>query len=124
VPPINELLQNAFASHGLADELYLVSSISPALLWVLCSLTILFTICMLWLTIRFILYFRKIRSKQKAVDPLLLTLLIYSLFFCFWMPEILEFWILQMVLLWILLIGTLPVKCRRVKMPCRDAVAT
>ena len=43
-----------------------------------------------------------------VINPLLLTIFVYSLFFCFWMPEILEFWILQMVIVWLLLIGMVP----------------
>ncbi|HLA52849.1 MAG TPA: hypothetical protein VK618_06080, partial [Flavitalea sp.] len=40
-------------------------------------------------------------------QPLLACLFVYSLFFCFWMPEILEFWIIQMILVWLILAGSL-----------------
>jgi hypothetical protein len=49
------------------------------------------------------------KLHKQVLRPFLLCLLVYSLFFVFWMPEILEFWILQMVLIWLLLIGMLPV---------------
>jgi hypothetical protein len=39
---------------------------------------------------------------------MLACIITYSIFFCFWMPEILEFWILQMILVWLLLFGMLP----------------
>lgn len=53
---------------------------------------------------------------------MLLTVLLYSIFFCFWMPEILEFWILQMVLVWMLLIGMAPMMRFPFSFPLRNGL--
>jgi hypothetical protein len=60
------------------------------------------------LLIRFIRNFRSINTNYHfIIVPLIATFALYSVFFTFWMPEILEFWILQTVILWLLLLGTL-----------------
>lgn len=57
---------------------------------------------------RFVIHVRNMKLHYHVINPLLITLGVYAVFFCFWMPEILEFWILQMVIVWLLLIGMLP----------------
>ncbi|HUQ67239.1 MAG TPA: hypothetical protein VM101_13845 [Flavitalea sp.] len=107
-PALEHLLNNSFRSHGLRDEIFLSSALTSVVTWVLTFITALFILCMIIMVFRFIKYYRKMDLHFFVINPLLLTILVYSIFFCFWMPEILEFWILQMVLVWLLLAGMLP----------------
>ncbi len=109
LPAMQSLLQQSFQSHGLKDEIFLSSDISPYWAWILTILAIFLLILMILLIIRVVSFIKKMQSHHHVISPLLVTLFIYSIFFCFWMPEILEFWILQMVIVWLLLIGMLPV---------------
>ena len=110
LPFVNEYINNSLSSHSLNDELYLSRNISPAVAAILTFLTIVLAVLMLSLIIRFIRNYKSISAKHKTViNPLLICGGVYSLFFFFWMPEILEFWILQTVIVWILLIGALPI---------------
>ena len=107
-PALESVLKNSFRSHGLRDEIFLSSGISSAVTWLLTIITLLFAGLMIMLVIRFIRHYRDMKLHYHVINPLLVTLAVYTLFFCFWMPEILEFWILQMVLVWLLLAGMLP----------------
>jgi hypothetical protein len=109
LPAVEYYFQHSFQSHGLKDEIFLSQHIDDLLAWVLTVVTVVVAVYLLVLIIRFIKKYRSIK-KHYPVDPLLITLLVYSVFFCFWMPEILEFWILQMVIVWILLLGSLRTK--------------
>ncbi|MBO9573047.1 MAG: hypothetical protein J7497_12715, partial [Chitinophagaceae bacterium] len=102
-------LHNSFQSHGLKDEIFLSSKISSSTAWILSGLTVLFATLLLTLIIKFIFKCRSMKLHYPVISPLLITLIVYSAFFCFWMPEILEFWILQMVIVWLLLIGMMPI---------------
>jgi hypothetical protein len=108
VPAVNAFLESSFRAHSLRDEIFLSEQISPAMAWLLLGLAVLFAILMIALIVRFVARIRSMKMHFHVLNPLLLCLLVYSLFFVFWMPEILEFWILQMVLVWMLLIGMLP----------------
>jgi hypothetical protein len=105
-PVLQAALERTYRSHQLKDEMFLVRNIPEVMTWTLSLLTISFIFLMLRLTLLFVQRFRKTRTHFPVVKPLLLCIAVYSLFFCFWMPEILEFWILQMVLVWLLLVGT------------------
>ncbi len=109
VPAIQHALQQSLNGHGLADEMFIAANISAPMAWVLCILTVIVVTAMVVLVLRFFRNYTVIdKSFGNVVRPVLLTIVVYSVFFCFWMPEILEFWILQMVLVWLLLIGTIP----------------
>lgn len=108
VPVVNEFLESSFSYHSLRDEIFLAGQLPAAMAWLLCVLAAVLGILLVWLSIRFIRKFRSMQLHFHVLNPLLLCLLVYSLFFTFWMPEILEFWILQMVIVWILVIGMLP----------------
>ena len=110
LPAVEQYLQNSFQSHGLKDEIFLSNNIDPLMAWTLTVVAVGLAIYLLVLIIKFIVRYKSIKVHYPVIDPLLITLLVYSAFFCFWMPEILEFWILQMVLVWILLIGTMRIK--------------
>lgn len=120
LPGVEEYLQQAFSDHGLKDELFLSSKIKEWAAVLLTFLAGLLATGILTVSVRFMKKYKLVLIGQGAVvKPLLLTIGVYSAFFCFWMPEILEFWILQMVLIWILLIGTLPLVRLPFKIPLR-----
>jgi hypothetical protein len=102
------VLKNSFSSHRLTDEIFLASGLHPFVTWLLTILVMLFVLLMIILVIRFIMRYKSMELHHHVIVPIVLTIVVYSLFFCFWMPEILEFWILQMVLVWLLLIGMVP----------------
>lgn len=111
IQPLQNFMNASLASHSLADELYIARNISTSMAWFLGLLTIVLSTAILLLLTRFIRYYKAVSERYKPiVPPLLLTFGIYSLFFVFWMPEILEFWLLQTVIMWLLLLGTLRIK--------------
>lgn len=107
-PALENMLKDSFRSHGLRDEIFLSSGIPAIVTWLLTIITAFFAGLMFILLIRFVRNYRSMTLHFHVINPLLFTIGVYSLFFCFWMPEILEFWILQMVLVWLVLIGMLP----------------
>lgn len=110
LPLASDYFNHSMMVHSLHDEMYLSRHISPTMAVCLLVLTAGVALLLLLLLIRFIRKYRSIRQQWPAViNPLLIAGAVYTAFFCFWMPEILEFWIFQMVLVWVLLIGTLPV---------------
>lgn len=112
LPVLSDYLTSSdvVATHSLADENYLAQHTSAGEAIVLTILAIALAILMLCLLVRFIRKFKTIKQQYgRIAAPLILSGTIYSLFFCIWDPEILEFWIFQTVLVWLLLIGTLPV---------------
>lgn len=108
IPPVEQYLQQHLSTHSLGDEMYLVRNMSHTTAMVLGVLSVVLGILFLWLVIRFVRYYRKLHTVIGSVaTPLMLAGVIYSVFFTFWMPEILEFWIFQVFLVWILLLGAL-----------------
>ncbi len=108
LPPVKQMLNSSLANHSLSDELFLARSIAEPMAVFLTILTVLLAALTLYLLIYFIRNYKVINSRLgRIIKPLLLTFFVYSLFFVFWMPEILEFWILQTALLWLLLIGSM-----------------
>jgi hypothetical protein len=108
VTAVDTFLENSFRAHSLRDEIFLSEQVSSAMAWLLLVLAVVFGALMIALIVRFIRHVRSMKMHFHVLNPILLSLLVYSLFFIFWMPEILEFWIFQMVLVWLLLIGMLP----------------
>jgi len=110
LPFVETYINNSLPHHALHDEIYLSRNISTTVAEILTAFTILIVLIVLIMIVRFIRYYRSAYKSFPAVlSPILICLGIYSLFFCFWMPEILEFWILQSVLFWLLLLGTMNV---------------
>ena len=108
LPGLSTYLDKAAGAHSLSDEWYLVRNMSEGMAIFLAVITVLLVSMMLWLLIRFIRKFRTIKNTWRVeMMPLLVTGIVYSIFFCFWDPEILEFWIFQTVLFWLVLFGTL-----------------
>jgi hypothetical protein len=99
-------MNRIFYYHSLDDEIYLVRNLSHTLALTLLVFTLVAGMIMLVLLIRIILHWKTLYSGyQYFIWPLLSFLVIYSVFFCFWIPENLEFWIPQTAILWVLLIG-------------------
>ena len=110
LPFVERYINNSLPYHALHDEIFLSRNISANTAEILTAFTVIVVVIMILLSIRFIRkYQTATRSFPFALPPLLICLLVYSLFFSFWMPEILEFWILQSVLIWIILLGTVNV---------------
>lgn len=108
VPPIEQYLSKSLSTHSLGDEMYLVRNMSSGMAIFLTLLCAVLGLIMLWLVIRFARRYRTIQATAgTVVTPLMIAGIVYSAFFTFWMPEILEFWIFQVVLVWLLLLGTL-----------------
>ncbi|RZL44699.1 MAG: hypothetical protein EOP00_19260, partial [Pedobacter sp.] len=100
-----------FALNGtfiLKDEIFLSKGISSSVTWLLSIFAALIALVLLLMTIRFASAFKRLHQYYNVIRPLLLCIVVYSIFFLFWMPEILEFWIFQMILVWLLLVGMLP----------------
>lgn len=110
LPGIDSYFGKLQSVHSLHDEIFLARHISQGTAIVLALLTLLLAVMMMILIIRFIRRYRTIRATWPTVIPSLVVCgAVYSAFFCVWMPEILEFWIFQTVLLWLLLLGTLSI---------------
>lgn len=107
-PYLQGALNDSFRSHGLKDEIFLAKGISSSMTWVLSVFASFVAVTLLVMSVRFATAFKTLGQYYKVIRPLLLSIVVYSIFFLFWMPEILEFWIFQMILAWLLLIGLLP----------------
>jgi hypothetical protein len=123
LPVVEHYLRYSIGDHGLSDEIFLSSKIPVFVAWLLSIGVVVFGFLFIFLLYRFIKKYRSIvNDSGRVVTPMALTILIYSVFFCFWMPEILEFWILQMVLVWMLLIGMTPLTRFPFKIPTRNGL--
>ncbi|MGZ5253369.1 MAG: hypothetical protein ACXWV4_03340 [Flavitalea sp.] len=103
IPFLSDKLTAGMSEHSLSDELYLSSSLGHEFSSALLFLSVFVAILMIYLVVLFI---KNILKKFTVVQGILVfSLLIYSLFFIFWMPENLEFWIFQSVIIWMLILG-------------------
>ena len=104
---LSEAMDNFLRVHALQDEVFLVRNLGKGTIWTIVILSLLLMVLMTMLLIHFIARFKqKMRSWGHIIVPLLLYVLVYSAYFFFWMPEILEFWLGQCVICWLLIIGT------------------
>lgn len=111
LPGMSDYLAKAASGHSLSDELYLVRNMSEGMAIFLTILSVALALVMLLMITRFFRSFKSIRNTWAVeISPLIVTGVVYSIFFCFWEPEILEFWIFQTVLFWLVLLGTLTQK--------------
>jgi hypothetical protein len=93
--------------HALHDEMFLVRNLSTGALWVILIASFVLAALMVTLFVKFIVKFRSnMRTYGHVIVPLLLYVVIFSGYFFFWMPEILEFWLGQCLIFWLLMIGT------------------
>ncbi|HSB92377.1 MAG TPA: hypothetical protein VLC28_04635, partial [Flavitalea sp.] len=89
-----------FQGHNLADEQYLVRDLHQ---WQAVLLTVVMLIGLFTILSLLIQWVRHRWYTNELLRPIQYTFIVYSCFFLLWMPENLEFWILQSVLFWMLL---------------------
>jgi hypothetical protein len=107
VGQLSESIDNFLRVHALEDEIFLVRNLGRGTIGVILVLSVLLMVLMTMLLVHFIARFReKMRSWGHVIIPLLLYVAVYSAYFFFWMPEILEFWLGQCIICWLLLVGT------------------
>lgn len=107
MPVTERMLSEGLSNHGLTDESFLVATMSPGFAWLLLILSLLLIMIMVYLLLSFLTRSVTLFRDQRILFlPLLSTFIIYSLFFLFWNPENLEFWILQSVIVWLILLGS------------------
>lgn len=97
--PVQALLSGAFPDKILIDETFLVRRLPPLLLGGLIGASALAVACFGWLALH--------AKRQRAPGTVLRRALVawitvYSIFFLFWDPFNLEFWIPQATALWML----------------------
>ena len=93
-------------THSLQDEFFLVRNMSQVLGRVLFLLSLLLAGLTFYLLFSFLSRLRLITQlNYYIVLPLILYFTVFSFYFLFWMPEILEFWIGQCIVFWLLIIG-------------------
>jgi hypothetical protein len=104
MPSLTGKFQESLSSHSLQDELFLVRNMNEQFASVLFALSIALAIIVLILVVRLMTF--ATRNRVSFLQKILfLTLISYSIFFIFWMPENLEFWIFQSILIWLLILG-------------------
>lgn len=106
LPAVNEKISKDFFYHTLEDELFLARDISNGQVTVLMIFTILVIGIVLFMLSGI---FRRLKTvtagKKNLLFPLLLTLVLFSAFFFFFLPQNVELWITQMVIAWLLVTG-------------------
>jgi len=94
-------------THSLQDEFFLAKDLPRNFSRVLFVLAVVLIALMFFLFIKFVSRIGwLVRNQYFVVVPLILYFLVYSFYFLFWMPEILEFWLGQCIVFWLLVIGT------------------
>ena len=91
----------------MSDELFLVRHISEknALLLTVLSVAILLLILYFFFSVVF--KFKTVfRDNKRITIPVALTFVFYAGFFFFFLPQNVELWITQMLMLWLLLLGS------------------
>jgi hypothetical protein len=103
---LQRLMNRVFYYHNLDDEAFLVRNLSSGMAALLAMLAGVVCIVMGFFLVRIISLWKSLyRAYRRTMMPLLLFLLTYSTFFYFWMPDNLEFWIPQTVVIWLFLLG-------------------
>jgi len=101
-------------AHSLRDEFFLVRNMTQGFGRFLFLLSLILFALTLYLLVRFLSRLRGItRNYYYIILPLILYFTIYSFYFLFWVPEILEFWIGQCIVFWLLIIGSYQPVTRR-----------
>ncbi len=106
VPLISPILHRMLSNHSLDDEMYISRHITPWLSGVIFLAFLVFLVLALALVVKLIASRKKyVASFRPTTITLTLFLVCYSVFFYFWMPSNLEFWINQSVVFWVLVLG-------------------
>ncbi|MBI5788630.1 MAG: DUF2723 domain-containing protein [Candidatus Schekmanbacteria bacterium] len=103
VPYLKTLMNKKYIDGFLWDEAFLVRNLSPATAWTLLLLALIFFLT-LFIGIRYYSgNLRKVKENHSRLAVLTgVWLAVYSLFFFFWVPNNIEFWISQSVCCWLL----------------------
>lgn len=103
LPWVQDYLTKKLNAHNLVDERFLAAGINNNTAELLFYGSILIGVILLTLAGFSLSRYIRTRSMTLIERILMLSLLVYSLFFFFWDPENLEFWILQSIIAWILI---------------------
>jgi hypothetical protein len=107
LPGFEAWVDRMIPTHSLNDEIFLSRKMSSASAIIITALSFILGVLMMLMLINFIRKFKSIKaSLGNVIIPLLVSWIVYSIFFCVWVPENLEFWLLQAVWLWLMLIGS------------------
>lgn len=103
---VENYMQESFFYHNLEDEVYLVRNMSGTTAMILLALTAVLILIAAYMLIRVLLKAKTLsRQFSYILVPLLSVLAVYVVFFIFWMPQIVDFWIPQTALVWAVLAG-------------------
>jgi hypothetical protein len=93
-------------THSLDDEYFLVRHMTQGMGRLLFLLSLLLAALTFFFLFKFLFRIRTLTRYYYYITlPLILYFTVYSFYFLFWMPEILEFWIGQCIVFWLLIIG-------------------
>ena len=106
LPVISGGLQKLLYYHSLDDEMFLVRHLSKGMSVLIFAVFIIFLFIMILLVTKLLVQRKRIiAGLQHVTGTLTVFLIVYSIFFFFWMPSNLEFWINQSVIFWVLILG-------------------
>lgn len=102
--PVQALMQQAFPNKFLTDEVFLVRGLSASAAYALLSLAAIAGATLLGAFVLGLRRYRLLPSQPASLVRLTTVwLLVYGLFFFFWEPHNVEFWIPQSVCVWLLI---------------------
>ncbi|HUX84415.1 MAG TPA: hypothetical protein VMV20_04230 [Chitinophagaceae bacterium] len=106
VPHLSPILHRMLAKHSLDDEMYISRHITPGLSGIIFLAFLVFLVLIGALLVKLLSHRRQyVAPFRPSTITLTLFLVCYSVFFYFWMPSNLEFWINQSVVFWVLVLG-------------------
>ena len=103
--PVQALMQRAFPDKFLSDEVFLVQDLSAPVAYVLLTLSAAVGVMIVGAFALGLRHVRALTSEQTALAQMVAAwLVVYTLFFFFWEPHNVEFWIPQSVCVWVLVV--------------------
>jgi hypothetical protein len=109
LPEAGQALQAAVPGKGYDEEIFLVRNIAPSQAYLLLALALAAAAVVLALAVNAARDIGRLDGVRKRTVRLLLAWLVpYCVFFLFWEPYNLEFWLPQSEILWLLLFGLQP----------------
>jgi hypothetical protein len=109
LPEVGQALQAAMPTKGYQEEMFLVRNISAAQAYLLLAVALLAAAVILALAVNAVHGIGRLDGARRRTVRLLLAWLVpYGVFFLFWEPYNLEFWLPQSEILWLLLFGLQP----------------
>ncbi len=102
IPRFQSVLNKICKGHSLMDETFLVRDLGETSAYILLALSAITAVVLL---VSVIIFFKNRRSLDETQANLRLFALVwfatYTLFFFFWVPDNVEFWISQSICLWL-----------------------